>query len=73
MSRNGRVSDLPPEIPHVTIRNFLRRCTGILTHRVALLGECLERLHHLLRLRRVQAAGGLVHEDQLPITTAPPA
>ena len=22
-SRNGRVSDLPPEIPHATIRNFL--------------------------------------------------
>ena len=25
-SRNGRVSDLPPEIPHVTIRNFSHRC-----------------------------------------------
>ena len=24
-SRNGRVSDLPPEIPNVTIRNFLHR------------------------------------------------
>jgi hypothetical protein len=26
VSRNGRVSDLPPEIPNVTIRNFLHRC-----------------------------------------------
>jgi hypothetical protein len=27
-SRNGRVSVLPPEIPHVTIRNF---CIAVLT------------------------------------------
>jgi hypothetical protein len=26
-SRNGRVSDLPPELPNVTIRDFFHRCT----------------------------------------------
>ena len=28
-ARNGRVSDLPPGIPNVTIRNFLHRCTAV--------------------------------------------
>jgi hypothetical protein len=27
-SRNGPVSDLPPEIPNVTIRNCVHRCVG---------------------------------------------
>jgi hypothetical protein len=28
-SRNGLVSDLPPEIPPVTIRTFLHRCRAL--------------------------------------------